>query len=329
MVLTTAIRKGVDPDSTSYVSKPLSIDDPVYGHWDVKTFGDTYSGSMSLTSATLASDNSVYAQLILDVGPKEVCKTAKMLGILTKLDCFPAEGLGGLTNGVTTLEMAAAYSTLASGGVRHRPTGIQKVVFSDGTSEKLGGRKGKRVLTDGQAAEVTRILEMNMQSGTGTAAYYGCPAAGKTGTTDEAADAWFVGYTPKLSTAVWVGYPNERIAMPGAQGGTYAAPVWYTYMLNAHGDDCSDFPEPETPFESSPFFGKYATTGAAGTGDYGYSDPNYYSSPDGSTGGTEYDPNLYESPPQDAPEATPEEVTPGPPGNPDNPNGNGPQAEPG
>ena len=120
--------------------------------------------------------------------------------------------------------MAGAYATLASGGVRHRPTGIEKVVFPDGKSEDLASGEGKRVLTDGQAAEVTRVLEMNVQSGTGTAANYGCPAAGKTGTTDEAKDAWFVGYTPHLSTAVWVGYPDAGIAMPGAQGGTYAAP---------------------------------------------------------------------------------------------------------
>ena len=129
MVLTAAILKGVDPDSTSYTSKPLNINDPEYGPWQVKTFGDSYGGTMSLTRATLASDNTVYAQLILDIGPEAVCKTAKLLGITTKLDCYPAEGLGGLTRGVTTLEMASAYATLASGGVRHRPTGIERVVF--------------------------------------------------------------------------------------------------------------------------------------------------------------------------------------------------------
>src|SRR3712207_7596562 len=87
--------------------------------------------------------------------------------------------------------------------MRRRPTGIERVVFPNGTSDNLGKVEGKRVMTDGQAYEITRILEMNIQSGTGTAAGYGCPAAGKTGTTDEAKDAWFVGYTPKLSAAVW------------------------------------------------------------------------------------------------------------------------------
>jgi len=309
MVLTAAVLKGVDPDSTSYTSKPLAINDPEYGEWNVKTFGDSYSGSMSLTSATLASDNTVYAQLILDIGPEAVCKTAKLLGITTKLDCYPAEGLGGLTRGVTTLEMANAYATLAAGGVRRRATGIARVQFPDGKSEKLGNPKGKRVMTDGQAYEVTKILKSNVTSGTGTSANYGCPAAGKTGTTDEAKDAWFVGYTPQLSAAVWVGYPDAGVAMPGAQGGTYAAPVWHAFMLPAHGDFCDDFPLPKEAFVSSPFFGKYSSTGGAGTGDYYYDD--------GSTDtGTDpaYDPNLYEAPPQEAPEVAPpaEEVAPAP-----------------
>ena len=310
MVLTAAVLKGVDPDSTSYTSKPLNIDDPEYGHWEVKTFGNTYSGTISLTRATLASDNSVFAQLILDLGPDAVCKTAKLLGIRTKLDCYPAEGLGGLTRGVTTLEMASAYATLASGGVRHRPTGIERVVFPDGKSENLGKSDGKRVMTDGQAAEVTRILEMNIQSGTGTAASYGCPAAGKTGTTDEAKDAWFVGYTPELSTAVWVGYPDAGIAMPGAQGGTHAAPVWHAFMELAHGDFCGDFPLPQEPAEFSPFFGKYATTGGYGTsGTTSY----YYDQDSTATSTPEYDPRYYEDPPQEAPEVQPEQEPLAPP----------------
>ena len=325
MVLTAAVLKGVDPDSTTYTSKPLNINDPEYGTWQVKTFGDTYAGNVTLTRATLSSDNSVYAQLILDVGPDAVCQTAKRLGIQTKLDCYPAEGLGGLTRGVTTLEMAGAYATLASGGVRHRPTGIEKVVFPDGKSEKLAKPKGTRVMTDGQAYEVTQILEQNVQSGTGTAASYGCPAAGKTGTTDEAKDAWFVGYTPELSAAVWVGYPDAGVAMPGAQGGTYAAPVWNAFMTPAHGEFCGSFPTPTEPFQSSPFFGKYASTGGADAGSYydydagsGYTeDPDYNSDTDDtgdtSEGGGQYDPDLYESEPQPPPEVqTPPESTPAP-----------------
>jgi penicillin-binding protein 1A len=322
MVLTAAIRKGIDPDTTYYTSKPLHIDDPQYGKWEVKTFGNSYIGTVSLTRATLSSDNTVYAQLILDVGPKSVCETAKLLGITTKLDCYPAEGLGGLTRGVTTLEMADAYATLASGGVRHRPVAIERVVFPDGKSEDLGKSEGKRVLADGQAAEVTKVLKMNVQAGTGTAANYGCPAAGKTGTTDEAKDAWFVGYTPHLSAAVWVGYPDAGIAMPGAQGGTYAAPVWHDFMQAAHGDDCDDFPLPEHPMEFHPFFGKYAATGKPLSTEPTETDGE---STTPSTGGAspdqKFDPRYYEQAPQNEPNvqvppATPDQGQQG---------GNGPQ----
>jgi penicillin-binding protein 1A len=313
MVLTTAIRKGIDPNATSYTSKPLHINDPKYGIWDVKTFGNTYAGRISLTRATLSSDNSVYAQLILDVGPDSVCETAKMLGIQTKLDCYPAEGLGGLRLGVTPLEMAGAYATLAAGGVRHRPTAIEKVVFPDGKSEDLASSAGKRVLTDGQASEVTKILEMNVQGGTGTAANYGCPAGGKTGTTDEGKDAWFVGYTPNLSTAVWVGYPDAGIAMPGAQGGTYAAPVWHAFMVNAHGDDCEAFPQPTEPAQFTPFFGKYASSGGSYSGSDDYSTGTY------TEGGEEDDDSVdtgdggaYEAPPQEAPKIQPPPSDPAP-----------------
>jgi penicillin-binding protein 1A len=306
MVLTAAILKGVDPDATSYTSKPVALD---VGEgappWEVKTFGDTYLGTVSLTSATLASDNSVYAQLILDVGPENVCKAARLLGITTKLDCYPAEGLGGLTRGVTTLEMASAYATLASGGIRRKPTGIERVIHPDGTRDNWAKSEGKRVMTDGQAYEVTKILEMNIQSGTGTRADYGCPAAGKTGTTDESKDAWFVGYTPELSTAVWVGYPDAGVAMPGAQGGEYAAPVWNAFMQPASDGYCEDFPLPEEPFQPTPFFGDYASTGSSSSSYDSYDDT--YVEPS-------YDPDYYEAPPQEAPAPVqPEQETLAPP----------------
>src|SRR5205085_5916147 len=104
-----------------------------------------------------------------------------------------------------------AYATLASGGVRHKPIAIKKVKFPDGKSDDLGEVKGKRVMTDGQAYEVTKVLKMNMQSGTGVNANYGCPAAGKTGTTDNFTDAWFVGYEQHLATAAWAAYPTAPV----------------------------------------------------------------------------------------------------------------------
>jgi penicillin-binding protein 1A len=193
-------------------------------------------------------------------------------------------------------------------------------VFPDGKSEKFADPKGNRVMTDGQAYEITRILQMNVDSGTGTAADYGCPAAGKTGTTDEAKDAWFVGYTPKLSTAVWVGYPDAGVAMPGAQGGTYAAPVWHAFMLPAHGEFCDDFPAPTEPFQSAPFVGEYASSGyssSSSSSDYYYDDYDESGGTSDATGGTGYDPNLYESAPQPEPEVqvppAQEELAPAPP----------------
>jgi penicillin-binding protein 1A len=111
-----------------------------------------------------------------------------------------------------------------------------------------------------------------------------------------------VGYTPHLSTAVWVGYPDAGVAMPGAQGGTYAAPVWHAFMTPAHGEDCDGFPEPEQPAEFQPFFGKYASTGAPVTEDY-YGTGDETTDDTGGTGtDQEFDPRYYEEAPQNAPE---------------------------
>ena len=136
-VLAAAIRKGLNPASTSYTSRPLNLNVPGFGPWKVKTYGNSYGGSMNLVRATLSSDNTVYAQLIIDLGPKEVARTAKLMGITTKLDGLPAEGLGGLRLGVSPLEMANAYATLASGGVRNEAKGIKKVIFPDGKTGEL------------------------------------------------------------------------------------------------------------------------------------------------------------------------------------------------
>jgi len=304
-VLAAAVERGIDPDRTVYVSKPLALTVPGYGPWQVKTYDNTYGGAMTLTRATLRSDNTVYAQLILDLGPRAVCEEARKLGITTKLDCYPAEGLGGLRIGVSPLEMANAYATLASGGIRNRPEAILKVVFPNGKVDELGKPERKRVMDAGAAYVVTRILRQNVLSGTGTRANIGCPAAGKTGTTDNYNDAWFVGYTPKLATAVWVGYPNAQIAMRSVHGiavagGTFPAAIWHDYMQVARRGDCSDFPVPPTLPRLSPFMSSRAVTGTSDS-------YRYYGTPQAGTGTTtqggagSYDPRFYESPPQGAP----------------------------
>jgi penicillin-binding protein 1A len=311
-VLTTAIKRGVNPNSTTYTSKPLDLTTP-YGPWKVKTYSNSYLGRVNLVRATLASDNSVYAQLDLDLGPKSVAETAKSMGITTKLDGLPAEGLGGLRLGVSPLEMADAYATLASGGVRHRPLAITKVEFPDGKSDNFAKPKGKQVLTDGQAYEVTKILHQNVLAGTGKAANVGCPAAGKTGTTDNFNDAWFVGYTPHLAASVWVGYPNALVQMRSVHGisvagGTFPAQIWHDFMNIAKGPNCDDFKQPTTPVKWAPFYGKYSSTGG-NTSDTGpYSSPRNGTAPPTNGGTTApnngggnnnyYDPRLYQTPPQ-------------------------------
>ena len=322
-VLTTAIRKGIDPSRTTYVSKPLDLNVPGYGPWKVKTYSNTYGGTMNLVSATLHSDNTVYAQLIIDVGPKAVRETAKMMGIKTHLDGLPAEGLGGLRLGVSPLEMADAYATLASGGIRNEPIAIKKVVFPDGKSDDLGKPQRKRVLSDGVAYEVTKILEQNMKSGTAVRGSIGCPAAAKTGTTDNYNDAWLVGFTPKLATAVWMGYPNALVSMPGVQGGSYPSSIWHDFMSVAHGSGCTDFPRPKERVDFSPFYGHYSSTGGGGSGgSYGGNPNGSYNNGSGRSGGTGspstgggtggYDPRLYESPPQSAPKVSPPPPEPAP-----------------
>src|SRR3954451_885483 len=315
MVLVTAIREGVDPKRTFYTSKPLHLQIPGYGTWNVKTYDNSYGGSMDLVRATLKSDNSVYAQLDVDLGPKKVAQTAKDLGITSKLEGVPSEGLGGLGQGVSPLEMARAYATLANGGKRHKPVAIRKVVFRDGkTDTSLGKSKGKQVITDGEAYEVTKILEKNVQAGTGTKAQIGCPAAGKTGTTDNFTDAWFVGFTPRLVSSVWVGHPKDPYPLgPNAQGGAIAAPIWGVYMKSARGKFCGDFPKPKVPFSAQPFFGKFSRSGGrtgkdqqpgqtgqpGATGQQGVA-PDANGQGTGK-GGTQYPPDAYSAPPQQAP----------------------------
>jgi penicillin-binding protein 1A len=336
MALMTALRRGVDPDSTHYVSKsPTYVDDPVYGKFDIKTYSGSGAGSLSLRQATLKSDNSVYIQLAMDLGPDAVKQTARDMGITSKLNGYPAETLGGLEDGVSPLEMARAYSSIASGGYRVRPTAITKIVFADGRVEKgksLPKRfrvKKVRIFEDGVAAEATEILEQNIQGGTGTHATIGCPAGGKTGTTDNNTDAWFVGFTPRHTTAVWVGYPNERIYMNGlyfgrnVDGGTFPADIWGDYMGRIKGGYCGDFKPPETPFTSSPFYGKYSKSGGSLTGgDTGTTTPDPSTTPtvpdtDDSAPDTNgepapdgdddkgFDPTQYESKPQSPPETVP------------------------
>jgi penicillin-binding protein 1A len=269
-VLTTALKQGIDPYDTYYESKPLDLNLPQWGHWEVHTADEGYQGTINLKQATVTSDNTVFAQLDLDVGPQNVAATAKSMGITTHLQGLPAEGIGGLKYGVSPLELSDAYATLASGGIRHRPVAIDKVVLPGGKVEHPQGPQPKRVLSPAVAWQVTRLLRDNITEGTGTAAYTGCVGqAGKTGTTDNETDAWFSGFQPNLATAVWVGYPESNaISMTDVHGivvfgGTFPAEIWHSVYENA-GVKCDEFHEPEEQIEWAPGYGQF-TAPAPGT----------------------------------------------------------------
>ena len=245
-VLTTAIKQGIDPRDTYYDgTSPITLPIPGGGYWTVHN-AEPGGGVMSLEQATWDSVNVVFAQLDLDVGPENVTETAEEMGIEAPLESVPAEAIGGLAVGVTPLEMADGYATLADGGIHHDPTAISKVVFPDGKVDEPGSDEGERVLTPGQAWEVTRILEGVITGGTGAGyTYMGCSSeAGKTGTSEEESDAWFVGYTPMYSTAVWVGHPQSREYT--GFGGPTAGPIWRAYMESAQEGECPEFEVPSS-----------------------------------------------------------------------------------
>jgi penicillin-binding protein 1A len=300
-VLTTAIKQGIDPYSTYYASKPLDLYLPQWGHWTVATADEGYLGTVNLQQATVASDNTVFAQLDLDVGPKAVAQTAKAMGITTKLDGIPAEGLGGLRIGVSPLEMASAYGTLAAGGIHRKPVAVKKVVFPNGHVDRPERARPQRILSAPVAWEVTRLLRDNITEGTGTAAYTGCAGqAGKTGTTDEYTDAWFAGYQPNLSTTVWVGYPESNdVSMTSVHGltvfgGTFPAEIWHSLYAGA-GVPCEEFTEPQGQVSWAPYYGRYAQAGPDDDSAFGGSGSGdgEDSAPPGSAAVGGYDPDAY------------------------------------
>jgi penicillin-binding protein 1A len=307
-----------DPNQTYYTSRPLTAgwlsSNP---SWSVHTAEDTYQGRINITKATIMSDNTVFAQLVVDLGPDKMDAIAHQMGITSQLDGLPAEVIGGLTRGVTPLEMSDAYATLANGGTHIAPTIVSKVVFPDGSTMNMGDPPHQTVFSSGETYAATKVLQGVIQSGTGTAANYGCPAAGKTGTAENYDNAWFVGYTPQLSTAVWVGYPqSNNISMPNGFGGTLAAPIWHDYMAQASNGFCGDFPQPTTYWSGTAFTGQYSNVAPAP------------STPSGANAGNPYNnPKLYAQPPQPTTGAgggvAPTPPSPGKPGGQGTGNGNG------
>ncbi|HEY5548604.1 MAG TPA: PBP1A family penicillin-binding protein [Coriobacteriia bacterium] len=235
-VLVAALASGISPEQT-YKADSTKLTIPGGQTWSVA--GEPgYKGLMRLRVATWHSINPVFAQLVLKIGADNVVNTAHDMGVVTKITPVPAVALGGMAEGVTPLEMASAYATLADGGMHAAPVGILKVTDKDGKVLFEAKTATKRAVDAAVAYLTTDILRGVILHGTGTAAGIGRPAAGKTGTTQNNADAWFCGYTPDLATAVWVGYADSQRPMTSVHGirvtgGSFPARIWSAYMRAA------------------------------------------------------------------------------------------------
>lgn len=233
-VLVTALSQGVRPQQ-SFAATPYSVR-VKDGVWHVQNYENARTApTMTLQAATSWSVNAVYARLIMQVGPKNVVDTARAMGITTPINADPAIALGGLSTGVSPLEMASAYGTIANGGMHVKPSGIAKVVDDTGEVIYEPDRSAKRAVKRTVAMETSLLLHDVVEKGTGTAAKIHTWSAGKTGTTQSYRDAWFVGWAGDVSTAVWVGYPQAQVDMTNVHGirvtgGSYPAKIWAGFM---------------------------------------------------------------------------------------------------
>ncbi|MGH2833393.1 MAG: transglycosylase domain-containing protein, partial [Solirubrobacteraceae bacterium] len=253
--LAAALEDGISPDSVWTSKQKEFIVPSANGKERFVVHNDegTYVGERTLTNALAYSDNSVFAEVGLKVGTKRIAHLAHKMGITTPLSTNPAMTIGGLKVGVTPLDMAHAYETIAHGGERvgssmsidGAPSGIKEVEAQPGQHLPDGHRRDishvelKRVLPPGVATTETEMLETVLQYGTARAAALGEFAAGKTGTTSNYGDAWFVGWNHKYTVAVWVGYPNKLVPMTTqfeggpVFGGTFPALIWHNFMVSA------------------------------------------------------------------------------------------------
>ncbi len=259
IVLAAALRENVSPESL-YVSEDIDLSGGS-GEYVIKNYGLIERGEISLYDAMAESDNTVFVRLGMDplVGMENVVETATEMGIESKLDPVPATAIGGSDAGVSPLEMASAYSTFAGGGIHRAAYSVEKIDrVGFGESEVAYDHElaANRVMTGNQASAATDAMRGVVERGTASNFHdldeeIGRPSAGKTGTTDDYVDAWYVGYTPRLSTAVWVGYPEGNRSMVGvhgldeAGGETLPLDLWSLYMERATEDDpVLDFSEP-------------------------------------------------------------------------------------
>ncbi|HMJ32409.1 MAG TPA: transglycosylase domain-containing protein [Baekduia sp.] len=239
--LTTALEQGIPLSSVWNGPSSLTIPDRrcmnAEGPWVVHNFADEATGTMDLLQAIAHSVNTIFAQVALRVGPQNIVRTARRMGIRSPLKAVCAITLG--PEGVSPLEMTDAFATLASGGVHHTAEALDRVVTADGAVRPRRSATGSRVLTPGVARSVTYALTGVIRGGTGTAADPGRPAAGKTGTAEDFKDAWFCGFVPQLVACVWIGYPGAETPMASLDGfaqvvgGSVPARIWHDFMVPA------------------------------------------------------------------------------------------------
>ncbi len=254
--LAAALEDGISPDSVWTSKEKVFVVPSPRGPEKFVVHNDegAYTGENTLTNATAYSDNSIYAEVGLKVGTHRIARLAHAMGITTPISTNPAMTIGGLSVGVTPLDMAHAYETIAHGGERvsgtmakdDAPVGIQEVEASgrplpDGARHDTNMVETKRILPPEIAETETSVLETVLQYGTAKAAALDEFAAGKTGTTSNYGDAWFVGWNHKYTVAVWVGYPHSLVPMTTqfdggpVLGGTFPALIWHDFMISALG----------------------------------------------------------------------------------------------
>ncbi|HEX4866622.1 MAG TPA: PBP1A family penicillin-binding protein [Acidimicrobiales bacterium] len=263
LVLAAALEQGIDPETVLPAPACISIDLGNGQTWRPCNYGGGGGGSVSIIEGTVRSYNTLYAQLMMRVGPKYAMEAAARYGIRSPLEPVPSAVLG--SNVVTALDMASAYSTFANRGIKVPPILVTRITRADGTILFQHQHTQTKVMETPVADTLTSILRQVIERGTGTKAQIGRPAAGKTGTADDWKDAWFAGYTPELATAVWVGFPEVgpdgkliRMQPPHTAikvtGGSYPAQIWQRFMAAALADvPPSEFaPPPTTTTTSAP-----------------------------------------------------------------------------
>lgn len=235
IVAATALESGLGFDDT-YESGPARFSFPDGSTWTVANAEGGSYGALPLDEALVHSVNGVYARLAIDLGAAQIATQAALMGVEAELPAYPSIALGSAE--VSVLDMAAAYATLANGGTAIEPTTIRRIRLHEGGIVTPDQQVVPQAVAPGNAYLITKVLQDVISRGTGRAAFIGRPAAGKTGTTNDYADAWFAGYTPDLVAAVWVGYPQGRIPMTSVHGvkvlgGTFPAAIWRAFMLRA------------------------------------------------------------------------------------------------